>query len=141
MTGSAPEAGRVGAQLCSKRLPAGKRLLGEGDHLGVWSGSCPAAGRPACSGGGEARDGLGVGAAPAVDRLVGVGHRHQVAALAGERLDEAGLDRVHVVQLVDEDPAEKPRRAARAHAGARQQTRGQHEQVGVVEPMARLRSA
>jgi hypothetical protein len=44
-----------------------------------------------------------VGAAPRVDRLVGVAHHAQVAVLAGDLLDELVLGAVRVLVLVDQD--------------------------------------
>ena len=50
---------------------------------------------------------MDVGAAEAVDRLVGIADDRQVAALAGEQLEPSVLDLVGVLVLVDEDLPER----------------------------------
>ena len=55
----------------------------------------------------ELEDVADVGAAEAVDRLVRVADREQVAVLLGEQLEEAVLGVVRVLVLVDEDVAER----------------------------------
>jgi len=54
---------------------------------------------------GKAEDVLEVGAPKAVDRLVGVPHRHQLGALGEKQLHEAKLGRVRVLVLVHVDEA------------------------------------
>ena len=56
----------------------------------------------------EAADAGHVGPAEAVDRLVGVADRHQVAAVAGQQRQQRDLRRVGVLQLVHEHV--RPRR-------------------------------
>ena len=51
----------------------------------------------------EVTDAVDVGAAEAVDGLVRVADRHQVAPAAGQQLQQLDLGRVGVLQLVDED--------------------------------------
>ena len=53
----------------------------------------------------EVEDAAHVGAAEAVDRLVGVADDGQVAAVAGERPQQRDLAGVGVLVLVDEDVA------------------------------------
>ena len=53
----------------------------------------------------EVEDAAHVGAAEAVDRLVGVADDDQVAAVAGQRLEQRDLAGVGVLVLVDEDVA------------------------------------
>ena len=50
----------------------------------------------------------GVGAVPPVDRLLRVADRGHVVAVAAPRLEQAELERVHVLELVDEEVAEPP---------------------------------
>src|SRR5690606_11280335 len=50
----------------------------------------------------------GVGAVPAVDRLVRVAHDEDVPAIAPPGLEQPELERVHVLELVDEEVAEPP---------------------------------
>ena len=54
---------------------------------------------------GELDDAARLGAAEGVDRLVGVADRDQVAAAAGEQLEQLDLGGVGVLVLVDEQPA------------------------------------
>ena len=53
--------------------------------------------------GGEVEDAADVGPAEAVDRLVGVTHDGEVAAVAGQRTEQGDLPGVGVLVLVDED--------------------------------------
>ena len=50
----------------------------------------------------------GVGAVPPVDRLLRVAHGGDVVAVAPPRLEQPELQRVHVLELVDEQVAEAP---------------------------------
>ena len=58
---------------------------------------------------GKSADVADRGAAPAVDRLVGVAHGADVAVHAAEELQDLGLGRVRVLILVDEDMEEPVR--------------------------------
>ena len=59
----------------------------------------------------------GVGAVPPVDRLLRVAHRGDVVAVASPRLEQPELQRVDVLELVDEQVAEPP--ALRGGEGGR----------------------
>ena len=98
---------------------ATRRLAASSAGAGPRGRSCSAttgAGSPAAvrKRVGEARDAGDVGAAEAVDRLVGVADRDQVAAVAGEQPQQLDLRRVGVLQLVDEHV--RPGRALGARA-------------------------
>ena len=67
----------------------------------------PASRRPPGSSSREVPDAVDVGPAEAVDRLVRVADRHQVAAAPGQQPQQLDLGRVGVLQLVDED--DRPR--------------------------------
>ena len=61
---------------------------------------------------GEAQQAAHVGAAEAVDRLVGVAHRDEGGLRAHERAQQRHLQRVGVLVLVDVDRPELPRSRA-----------------------------
>ena len=65
----------------------------------------------------EVEDAADLGAPEGVDRLVGVADDDEVAAVAGESLEQADLARVGVLVLVDEDPGSTGVAAARARPG------------------------
>ena len=100
---------RSGARPCARRAAAGSRS-------GGWCGARPPApGAPSARRevGREVEDAAHVGAAEAVDRLVGVADDREVAAVAGERPQQRDLAGVGVLVLVDEDVAELARAARR----------------------------
>ena len=88
-----------------------------------------------------AREQLGPGAAEPVDRLLEVADQEQLAAGqvdAGERLEDLGLDRVGVLELVDEDQVDRPgQRVADAVRGVVEEVAGQEQEVVVVDPASR----
>ncbi len=67
----------------------------------------------------EVADVLGRGAAEAVDRLVVVGERAELAVLGDQQPQQQALGEARVLQLVDEHVARSARRAARARAASR----------------------
>ena len=88
---------------------------------------------------------LGVGAVPPVDRLLRVADRGDVVAIAAPGLQEAELERVHVLQLVHEQvpkpPAlrgrerrRRPRGRGRRGRGGRRSRRGRRGACGSRRP-------
>ena len=78
-----------------------------------------------------------VGAVPAVDRLVGVADDAQVGAVAEPGLEQAELQRVDVLELVDEEVAEAPALGRRRSRGRRSmRLRRTAEQVVEVDQRA-----
>ncbi len=55
---------------------------------------------------GEVDDAAHIGTAESVDGLVGITHDDEVAAVAGQGLQELDLERVGVLVLVDDDEAQ-----------------------------------
>ena len=90
------------------------------------------AGSPSLVGncGRELEDAAHVGAAEAVDRLVGVAHDDQVAAVAGERPEQRDLAGVGVLVLVDEHVQELRPQLVAVPLGLDHPAR---DQVGVVD--------
>jgi hypothetical protein len=84
---------------------------------------------------GELEDPVEVGAAEGVDRLVGVAHHDQVAAVAGQRPQQPDLGRVGVLVFVHED---HPVGLAQpgAHLGGLGEQHGAVHEFGVVEHAA-----
>ena len=120
-------------QLLAERVAGGERPLGEGDDLGRGAVVRLEREDARAGDGGEPGHHLGVGAAPRVDGLVGVGDGDEVPRLPGDELHEAALHRVDVVELVDQHPA-VALLEARAHAGVLlEQPHRQGEEVGVVD--------
>ena len=87
--------------------PAGGRAAAAARTGGCAAAPRRAPGAPPAVGklGREVEDAAHVGAAEAVDRLVGVAHHGEVAAVAGERAQQRDLAGVGVLVLVDEDVA------------------------------------
>ena len=121
------------AQALAVGVAGRERLLRERDDLGGRAVVRLEREDARALGGGEALDDLRVGAAPGVDGLVGVGDRDQVRALGGQGLDQARLDRVHVVQLVDQHPAVGLGQPPAHPRVLLDQPRREDEEVGVVE--------
>ena len=122
-----------GAQPLAVGVAGGEAGLGQGDDLGRRAVVGLEGEDPRARDGGEAGHGLRVGPAPGVDRLVGVGDGHQVAAAGGQGLGQAALDGAGVVQLVDQHEADRGDQPPRGRAAVVQQALGQHQQVGVVD--------
>ena len=84
----------------------------------------------------EAREHAGVGAGPRIDRLLVIADAKDVLVIARQRGDHAILNRIQILELIDEDDV-----PARSHGGtgavALQQVRGlEHEHVEVDDPLA-----
>ena len=77
----------------------------------------------------EVEDVADVGAAPGVDRLVGVAHDHDVAVRVGEQPDDAVLRVVRVLVLVDEQVVERSLPALAHVVEALQQLDAAHQEV------------
>jgi hypothetical protein len=89
----------------------------------------------------ELEDVREVRAAPAVDRLVGIAHREEVAAVAGDRVGDGELGLVRVLVLVDQQLLEAfPRRGADVLVALQEQRRAQQQIVEVerLRPRQRL---
>ena len=81
----------------------------------------------------EAGEVAGVGAVPGVDRLVGVADHAQVGAVAPPRLEQAELEGVDVLELVDEQVPEAPALGGAERAVVLQGVGAQDQQVVEVD--------
>ena len=81
----------------------------------------------------EVEDVAQIGAAPAVDRLIGVADDRQVAMALGQPLDQMVLRPVRVLILVDHDEAELLGILRRAHARLVEQFDSLQQQIVEVE--------
>ena len=78
----------------------------------------------------------GVGAVPAVDRLLRVADRGDVVAVAPPGLEQAELQRVHVLELVDEQVAEPPALGGRERVVVLEGAGDEREEVVEVDEAA-----
>ncbi len=114
--------------------PAAEDGAGHGQHLRggpevVGQGH----GAPAWEGAREVEQEPGVGPVPRVDGLVRVAHHAEVGPVAPPGVEQAGLEGVDVLELVDEEVAEAPALAGR-RLGVGLETRGAaQEQVVEVD--------
>ena len=106
-------------------LGGGPVAAGELDDLG---------GRPPAV---DVEEEAGVGAVPAVDRLLRVADRRHVVAVAPPRLEQAELQRVHVLELVDEQVAVAPALRGRERLVLLERPGDQREQVVEVDQARR----
>ena len=81
----------------------------------------------------ELGDQRGVGPVPRVDRLVRVADDAQVEPIAPPRLEQPELQRVHVLELVDEQMAELPALRARELGIGLDAVRAQPQQIVEVD--------
>ena len=120
-----PAAGRLGGRR-RRREDLGRRPVAarELDDLGR---------RPPAV---DVEEEAGVGAVPPVDRLLRVADRRHVVAVAPPRLEQAELQRVHVLELVDEEVAEPPALRRREGLVLLERPGDQREQVVEVDEAA-----
>jgi hypothetical protein len=86
---------------------------------------------------GELQDPVQIRAAEGVDRLVGIAHHDQLAAVPGERLQQPDLRRIGVLVFVHEDHAVGGAQLL-AHLGGLGDEHGAMHQFGVVQHAARV---
>src|SRR4029077_19536727 len=83
--------------------------------------------------GAEAEEDADVGAAEAVDRLVGIADGAEIGAGGSEDPEERGLERIDVLVLVDRDPGEAPAVALGAVGLRLEQRQGLEEEIVEVD--------
>jgi hypothetical protein len=123
----------VRAQLPTEPIAAGKEFLGEGDNLGRRAVVALEWEDLGVRDVGELGDRFGIRTTPTVDRLVWVADDHEVSVHRGEALGEPRLNRVDVVELVDEH---RPKACGELLANTvvfGQESIREHDEVGVVD--------